>query len=75
MASGTLQHSSGQMEAGVEREVQAEIPFVALGEVSNMFDRAALGSTLVAKGFVAAKSVKSKKLVLHINEMRFVEGN
>lgn len=72
---GVIDHRSQQDEAGSAREVLASVPFVAVGRVSDMIAAAKLGAEVAAKGFIAAKSLKSKRLVLHVTEIEFVEGN
>ena len=62
----TLQHSSQQVEAGVERQVEFEIPAVAAGEISGRMSRAELGGTYQFTGFLARKNRNSKSLVFHI---------
>lgn len=75
VASGVIEHQSRQDEAGAERDVAVTVPFVAVGDISLMIAAASLGARVAARGFVAASSRKSKKLVLHVNEIEFVEGN
>lgn len=62
----TLQHSSQQMEAGVARQVDLEMPAVAAGEISGRMSRAELGATYQFTGFLARKNRNSKSLVFHI---------
>ena len=72
---GVIDHHSSQVEAGLPRAVMALVPFVALGEMANVVAAAPLGTLLEANGFIAARSAKSGRLVLHVTEIRFVEGN
>ena len=72
---GRLEHRSEQDEAGVTRQVQCEMDFVCLGESAALLSRAPLGSTLMLKGFMAARSAKSRKPRLHVTEFEFEEGN
>ena len=62
----TLLHSSQQMEAGVARQVDFEMPAVAAGEISGRMSRAELGATYQFTGFLARKNRNSKSLVFHI---------
>ncbi|WP_036169006.1 primosomal replication protein N [Massilia sp. 9096] len=66
IVSGTLQHGSQQMEAGLERSVEFEIAAVAAGEISGRFASAELGAVHRFKGFLARKNRNSKALVFHI---------
>jgi len=72
---GVISHRSRQLEAGHEREVTAEVPFVMVGNDAPLLAQGVLGATVSVNGFVAARSLKSNRLVLHVTEMRFVEGN
>lgn len=72
---GVLEHCSSVAEAGVEREIRATVPFVAVGDNALPLTDAPLGLRVKASGFIAAKSLKNGRLVLHVTELRFVEGN
>ena len=69
-----LAHESEQEEAGVKRRVQAEIGAVAFEAQARLIAARPLGSGLRIKGFLAAKSARAKKLVLHVTNVEFVEG-
>ena len=66
IVSGTLQHSSQQTEARVDRTVEFEIAAVAAGEISGRFASAELGAVHRFRGFLTRKSRNSKALVFHI---------
>jgi primosomal replication protein N len=66
IVSATLMHSSQQVEAGVPRLVEFEIPALAAGEISGRFSQAELGSVHQFTGFLAKKNRSSKSLVFHI---------
>lgn len=66
IVSATLMHSSQQMEAGVARLVEFEIPAFAAGEISGRFSQAELGAGYQFTGFLAKKNRSSKSLVFHI---------
>ena len=66
IVAATLMHSSQQMEAGVPRLTEFEIPAVAAGEISGRFSQAELGATHQFTGFLAKKNRSSKSLVFHI---------
>ncbi len=71
----TLAHESKQIEAGVARDVSVEIPALALGELASVLAAAAPGMCVAVTGFLAAKSLRSKAPVLHLNKIEFLEGN
>jgi primosomal replication protein N len=56
------------------RKVDAEIAGIAFETQARMLAAAALNSGLKLQGFLAAKSKRSKKLVLHVTSIEFVEG-
>ena len=71
----SLGHQSDQEEAGASRQVGCEIACVALGTSAGLLAVARLGDCLTVKGFLAAKSLKSRTPVLHVKEIEFQEGN
>ena len=54
--------------------MQAEIAAVAFEAQARLLVTAAMGAEATVKGFLAAKSKRSKKLVLHVTEIEFSEG-
>lgn len=74
VVSCVLGHASRQLENGVERDVECELPAVALGELASQMAVAACGWRLEATGFLAAKSKRSKAPVLHMTNIKFLEG-
>ncbi len=69
-----IRHESSIEEAGTERKVQAEVPALAFDKVARQVASASLGSALKARGFLAAKSQRSAKIVLHVTNIEFMEG-
>lgn len=69
-----LAHRSRQWEAGVEREVSCELRAVAIGEVARLMAAAEPGTHLRVEGFIAARSLKSRSPVVHLNTVEFLEG-
>jgi len=61
-----LLHQSQQVEAGVARQVEFEMPAIAAGEISGRMARAELGASYQFTGFLARKNRNSKSLVFHI---------
>ena len=70
-----IAHESQQIEAGVKRSVDCEVSAVLLGTAAQLLAGAKPGDMLKLNGFLAAKSLKSRTLVLHVNEFEFLEGN
>lgn len=69
-----IRHESELAEAGTQRKVRAEVGALAFDAVARQVATAALGTTLRAQGFLAAKSQRSAKLVLHVTDIEFMEG-
>lgn len=69
----TLGHSSRQVEAGTEREVECEMAVLALGEVAQQASRQQVGGALRVEGFLAKKSRNSSALVLHANKIELTK--
>ena len=69
-----IAHASEQNEAGVGRKVECEMACVALGQMAQLLMGAKPGDVLRLTGFLAAKSLKSRTPVLHVNAIEFLEG-
>ncbi len=69
-----LRHESEQDEAGGVRRVEAEIGGIAFEAQARLLAAAKLNTELRLRGFLGAKSKRSKKLVLHVTNVEFVEG-
>ena len=69
-----LRHESEQEEAGGRRKVQAEIGAVAFETQARLISQSRLDARVTLKGFLAAKSRRSKKPVLHVTDIEFMEG-
>jgi len=69
-----LSHESEQPEAGTQRKVEAEIGAIAFEVQARLIAGRPLGSEVKLEGFLSAKSKRSKKLVLHVTNIEFVEG-
>ena len=74
VAGCTLKHESRQVEAGVPRDVSVELQAVALGGLAAVLATATPGMTMRATGFLAAKNLRSRIPVLHLNKIEFLEG-
>lgn len=69
-----MRHESSMTEAGTERRVRAEMAAIAFDTVARQVASAGLGSALRAQGFLAARSQRSTKVVLHVTNIEFMEG-
>jgi primosomal replication protein N len=67
-------HESEQDEAGGRRKVQAEVGAIAFETQAKLLAGRPLGSELKLQGFLAAKGKRSKKLLLHVTNIEFKEG-
>lgn len=66
-------HSSEQMEAGKARSVNLEIEGVALGQMAEQLNGAAIGREYRFEGFLALRSRLSRQPVLHLNRFELNE--
>jgi len=69
-----LSHESEQAEAGRSRKVQAQVDAIAFDGLARQVAAARLGAVLRVQGFLAAKSQRSSRLVLHVTMIEFQEG-
>jgi len=70
-----LAHESEQPEAGGRRKVQAELGAIAFDTQARLMAEAKLNARVSLQGFLAAKSKRSKRLILHVTNIEFVEGD
>jgi primosomal replication protein N len=70
----SLRHESEQMEAGANRKVSAEVPAMAVDVQARLLAGAPLDRALEVEGFLCAKSRRSRRLVLHATDIKFIEG-
>ena len=70
-----LQHESERDEAGAKRRINAEVAGIAFEAQARLLARASLNTAIELQGFLAAKSKRSKKLVLHVTHIEFIEGD
>ena len=54
--------------------MQAEIAAIAFETQAKLLTGRPLGSPVKVQGFLAAKSKRSKRLVLHVTNIEFIEG-
>jgi len=65
----TLSHTSQQSEANGMRQVQCEVNALAFAEVADKVAKFAVGQNVKVRGFLARQSIRSRQLVLHINDI------
>ena len=70
-----LAHASERPEAGAMRKVNAEIDAVAFEAQARLLAAGPMGRLLKAEGFLCAKNRRSRKPVLHVTNIEFIEGN
>jgi primosomal replication protein N len=68
VVSAKLHHSSQQMEAGIPRLIELEIPAIAAGEISGRLNQVELGTLFQFSGFLARRNRNSRTLVFHITD-------
>ena len=66
-----LRHVSEQVEAGMKRKVECEVNAVVLGDIA--LKGLQVGSSILAVGFLAKRSLKSTQLVMHINHIQHIK--
>jgi primosomal replication protein N len=69
-----LTHLSTQIEADTERKVECEMNCVAIGRPARALAAANVGDSMRVTGFLAARSLKRRSPILHVNTVEFVEG-
>jgi primosomal replication protein N len=69
-----IAHESDQAEAGGTRKVLAEIGAIAFDTQARLLAKTELNAQVNVTGFLAAKSKRSKRLVLHATNIEFIEG-
>jgi len=70
-----LGHQSEQIEAETPRKVDCEMNCVALGMPAGLLADARPDAAIRVTGFLAARSIKIRAPVLHVQRIEFVEGN
>ena len=70
MPKGQERHRSDVIEAGAPRTLEFVVNAIALGPIAGSLEREALGAQLDLSGFLAPRSRRSSKLVLHLTGYR-----
>ena len=68
-----LAHESERAEAGAIRKVNAEIEAVAFEVQARLLATVPMGRLLKAEGFLCARNRRSRKPVLHVTNIEFIE--
>ena len=67
-------HEGSVIEAAAERTLKFEFSAIALGAVAQALDREPLGEPMTLEGFIAPRTRRSTRLVMHITEYEASEG-
>jgi primosomal replication protein N len=70
----SFEHKSTVTEATAERTLAFEFSVIALGAVAQSLDREPLGKPMMLEGFIAPRTRRSTRLVMHITEYKASEG-
>lgn len=65
---GVFHHRAVLGEAGRTRLLEFDFPAVSYAETAHMLNGLALGTDVRIKGFLAPRSMKSQRLIVHITE-------
>ena len=68
-----LVHGSEQVEAGISRQVDFELPALAAGKIAGRLEQAELGAMYRFNGFMARKSRKSRSIVFHLIDFETID--
>ena len=63
-------HRSRLVEAGKIRTVEYDFEALSYGEAAGKLNSLAVGAKIRIKGFLATKSMKSRRLTVHITEFK-----
>lgn len=69
-----FRHTGTAVEAGVERQLAFAVTALALGSVGEQLDREPLGAEVELAGFLAPRSRRSGRIVLHVTEYKRISG-
>lgn len=65
-------HASHQLEAGMRRRVECEMPAVALADLAETVSRMLPGTAVRSGGFLCGRSRVNRQLVLHLNSIDII---
>lgn len=61
-------HEGTAIEAGGERKLSFEFSAIALGAIAQALDREPLGSPMTLAGFIAPRTRRALRLMVHVTE-------
>lgn len=70
----SFEHQGTVTEAKAPRLLAFEFSAVALGAVAQALDREPLGRSMLLEGFIAPRTRRSTRLVMHVTEYEVSEG-
>ena len=73
MLEASFEHTGSVTESAVERTLSFEFSAIALGAVAQSLDRESLGTTLTLQGFIAPRSRRTTRLLVHVTEYKVNE--
>lgn len=69
----SFRHEGMVTEAAAQRTLSFEFSGIALGAVAQALEREALGATLMLEGFIAPRTRRSARLMVHITEYKVID--
>ena len=66
-----LRHASVQSEAGQPRRIELVMPAIAFGTVAQRLAQDAAERPIMARGFLARRSLRSAQVVLHARDIEY----
>ena len=67
---GMLHHTSNVCEAGALRRLEYDVPAIAFADTALQLVKIPVGSSVRFVGFIAPRSVRTQRLVVHITEFK-----
>lgn len=67
---GMLHHVSNVFEAGALRRVEYDVPAIAFADVAVRLADEPVGRKILTTGFIAPRSIRMQRLVIHITEFK-----
>ena len=67
---GMLHHTSSVYEAGALRRLEYDVPAIAFADTALQLVKIHVGSSVRFVGFIAPRSVRTQRLVVHITEFK-----
>jgi primosomal replication protein N len=64
-----LKHSSTQIEAGMQRQVECEAGCVGIGDIATALSKFTTGAALQVSGFLAKKGRNGTQIILHVSHI------